>query len=91
MNISLQNIDHKPWGDQYLCLDVCPEHDAVHYFCHLVMNVKAYLTFCCSESIFIVTNPYCVTGFDIIQALSSSCDLSTSRSRYYMQTGLVVK
>ena len=22
----------------------CPGHDAVHYFCHLVMNVKAYLT-----------------------------------------------
>jgi hypothetical protein len=44
MNISLQNIDHKPWGDQYLCLDACPGHDAVHYFCHLVMNVKAYLT-----------------------------------------------
>jgi hypothetical protein len=44
MNITLQNIDHKPWGDQYLCLDVCPGHDAVHYFYHLVMNVKAYLT-----------------------------------------------
>jgi hypothetical protein len=32
MNISLQNLDHKPWGDHYFCLDVCPGHDAVHYF-----------------------------------------------------------
>jgi hypothetical protein len=44
MNISLQNLDHKPWGDYYFCLDVCPGHDDVHIFCHLVMNVKANLT-----------------------------------------------
>jgi hypothetical protein len=44
MNISLQNLDHKPWGDHYFCLDVSPGHDGVHYFYHLVMNVEAYLT-----------------------------------------------
>jgi hypothetical protein len=41
MNISLQNLDHIPWGDHYFCLDVCPGHDAVHYFYHLVMNKLA--------------------------------------------------
>jgi hypothetical protein len=38
----------------------------------------------------IVTNPYCVIGFDIIQALSSSTTVMISNiqiSRYYMQTG----
>jgi hypothetical protein len=41
MNISLQNIDHKPWGDQYLCLDVCPGHDAVHYFSSFIIIIQA--------------------------------------------------
>ena len=51
----------------------CPGHDAVHYLpssneCKSLFNTRAFY---CSERIFIVTNPYCVTGFDIIQALSS--------------------
>ena len=45
--------------------------------CKSLFNTRAFY---CSERIFIVTNPYCVTGFDIIQALTTSCDLSTSRS-----------
>jgi hypothetical protein len=35
--------------------------------CKGLFNTRAFY---CSECIFIVTNPYCVTGFDIIPALS---------------------
>ena len=38
------------------------------------MNVEAYLTlapFTVVSAYFIVKNPYCVTGFDIISALTS--------------------
>ena len=33
-------------GNHYFCLDVSPGHgtDYVHYFYHLIVNVKAYLT-----------------------------------------------
>ena len=34
--------------------------------CKSLFNTRAFY---CSERIFIVTNPYCVTGFDIIQAV----------------------
>jgi hypothetical protein len=51
--------------------------------CKSFFNTRAFY---CSERIYLVNKSfYCVTGFDIIQALSSetilySCDLSTSRS-----------
>ena len=36
--------------------------------CKSLFNTRAFY---CSERIFIVKNPYCVTGFDIIPALTS--------------------
>jgi hypothetical protein len=53
---------------------------SLFYHLHVVMNVWLikYLCLYCSKHYIIVMNPYCVTGFDIIQALSSrtySCDL----------------
>ena len=36
--------------------------------CKSLFNTRAFY---CSERIFIVTNPHCVTGLDIIPALSS--------------------
>jgi hypothetical protein len=58
-------------------------------FYYLVMNVWLieYSHLYSSKHYIIVTNPYCVTGFDIIQALPSR--LYYSYERYYMQTGLV--
>ena len=45
----------------------CPGHDAVHYFCHLVMNVKAYLTL----APFTVVSAYSNKSFIVLQDLTS--------------------
>jgi hypothetical protein len=39
--------------------------------------------------IYIVTNPHCVTGFDIIQDYTTALISNIWISSYYMQTGLV--
>jgi hypothetical protein len=57
------------------------------------MNVCLFNTraFTVVSIIFIVTNPYCVTGFDVIQGYHQAYNLISNIeiSRYYMQTGLV--
>ncbi len=67
-------------GSYYFCRDVSPGHGTALFY-HLVMNVKAYLTLApfTVVSAYIIVNKsfYCVTGFDIIQALPSETILYT--------------
>ena len=68
MNISLQNLDHKTWGDHYFCLDVSQDMTLFIILpssneCKGLFNTRAFY---CSERIFIVNK-----SFIVLQDLTS--------------------